>query len=246
MARFYVPPGTIRADQIELGADIAKRIGRVLRLNPGDTVTLFDGTGHEYVVQITRVAAGRVSATLLHEGEGLPEPAVALHLYQALIRLPRFEWVLEKGTELGVASFVPVITERSIVRPQEQTPARLERWRRIVAEAAEQCGRSRVPVVHPPQPFPLALVDAPGLKILPWEEAREAGLRAVLQRPPPLAEELAVSLFIGPEGGYTVKEVDLARRQGALIVSLGRRILRAETAGIIGVAAILYELGELG
>src|SRR5581483_161701 len=114
-ARFYVPPGTIRTEQIELGADVAKRISRVLRLNPGDTVTLFDGIGREFVVRITGIAGGKVSAQLLDQVESRPESSVAIHLCQALIRLPRFEWALEKGTELGVGSFVPVVTERSIV-----------------------------------------------------------------------------------------------------------------------------------
>lgn len=257
MARFYVPPGTIRSGEIELGADIAKRINRVLRLNPGDTVILFDGLGQEYLVRILRVGLGKVSATLVEEVTSRPEPVIAVHLYQGLVRLPRFEWALEKGTELGVTSFVPVVSERSVVRPHEQTPARLERWRRIVAEAAEQSGRVRVPEVHPPQPLPLALVDAPGFKIIPWEEADQVSLRDILHSAGGAMllqssgggsgrDRPTVSLFIGPEGGYSRREVELARRHGAVIVSLGRRILRAETAGIFSVAAVLYELGDLG
>ncbi len=245
MARFYVPPGTIRSEQIELGADVAKRISRVLRLNPGDTVTLFDGIGREFEVRITAITNGKVAATLVNQIETRPESAVAIHLCQALIRLPRFEWSLEKGTELGVATFVPVITERSLIRPHEQTPPRLERWRRIVAEAAEQCGRATVPEVQPPQQMALALVDAPGLKILLWEGAKEPSLKQVLRREPPLLEEISVSLFIGPEGGFTEQEVELAKRHGAIVASLGRRILRAETAGIVAAAAVMYELGGL-
>ena len=139
------------------------------------------------------------------------EPRLRLTLYQALIKAPRFDWVLEKGTEVGVSSFVPVVSSRSVVRPAEASASRLERWRRIVTEAAEQSGRSRVPQVSPPVAFADAVASAPGLRLLPWENEANATLREALaaERPPE-----AISLFIGPEGGFPMEEVEMARRQG--------------------------------
>jgi 16S rRNA (uracil1498-N3)-methyltransferase len=150
--------------------------------------------------------------------------------------------VLEKGTELGVAAFVPVLSSRSLIRPSEASSARLERWRRVVVEAAEQSGRCRLPEISPPLTFAEACASAAGLRILPWEGETEASLSDVLAGE---KKRDAVSLFIGPEGGFPPEEVELARQQGVRTVSLGRRILRAETAAIVAAALILHELGEL-
>jgi 16S rRNA (uracil1498-N3)-methyltransferase len=142
----------------------------------------------------------------------------------------------------GVAAFVPIVSSRSLVRSAEASLARLERWRRVVVEAAEQSGRCRLPEISLSLPFDEACASA-GVRILPWEGERDASLAAVLaahQRAVP-----AVSLFIGPEGGFPLAEVQLARRLGVRTVSLGRRILRAETAAIVAAALVLHELGDL-
>jgi len=182
--------------------------------------------------------------------DGPPEPQARLILYQSLIKGDRFDWVLEKGTELGVARFVPLICQRGVVlRQPPERRGREQRWRRIITEAAEQCGRSVLPEISPVTELDQALDSASGLRLLPWEEERALGLRKVL-RQARAAEKTAgpptVSLFVGPEGGFTRQEVERARARGVQVVSLGRRILRSETAGIAAAAAILYELGELG
>ena len=143
----------------------------------------------------------------------------------------------------GVAAFVPIVSSRSLVRSAEASPARLERWRRVIVEAAEQSGRCRLPDISLPLPFDDACASAAGVRILLWEGERDASLAAVLaahQRALP-----AVSLFIGPEGGFPLAEVQFARRLGVRTVSLGRRILRAETAAIVAAALVLHELGDL-
>ncbi len=152
--------------------------------------------------------------------------------------------MLEKGAELGVAAFVPLLAARTVRRPRGGG-ARLDRWRRIVRETAEQCGRSVLPDLSPPLSLVEALARAPGLKLVPYERERALGLREAL-RPLGDDESPAVSLFVGLEGGFSEDEVALARSAGAATVSLGRRILRSETAGIVAAAAVMYELGELG
>ena len=249
MDRFFVPPETLTAAEIELDGPLSRRLRSVLRMRRGDIVVLLDGRGYEYEAVLEDVDGASVRARVRERRPGLPEPPVDVVLYQSVIKGDRFDWVLEKGTELGVTRFVPLIVERSVVRPQSGVSARGERWQRIVTEAAEQCGRSRLPVVAPVTEFDEALAFAAGLCLLPWEEERSLGLRTVLRQEMPslqAGERPIVSLFVGPEGGFTEKEVESARSRGVRVVSLGRRILRSETAGIASVAAVLYELGELG
>ena len=244
LRRFFVPPGSLRARNVTLGADLAHRLGRVLRLKRGDRVLLSEGGAREYEVQLTGVSPYAITGVVLAEREAQAEPEVSLVLYQSLIRANRFDLVLEKGGEIGVARFVPMITARSLVQGDgEPAAARGERWRRIVIEAAEQSGRGRPPRVDAPLPFEEAVRQARGVKIMPYEgeRARSMGayLRGLSRRPD------IVSLFIGPEGGFEDSEVDLAREAGAEIVSLGPRILRSETAGIVASALVLDALGEL-
>ena len=242
MRRFFVPPQAIVGQEAHLGPDLARRMGRVLRLRVGDHVLLLDNSGREYVVKLTDLTATAAEALVLASRQGADEPGVRLVLYQALIKGQRFDWVLEKGTELGVTAFVPVVSGRSLVRTSQPSSARLERWHRVIVEAAEQSGRSRLPEISPPIAFEKACASAAGLRILPWEDETEASLSDVLA-----AEEDvdAVSLFIGPEGGFPPEEVELARHQGVRTVSLGPRILRAETAAVVAAALVLHELGEM-
>lgn len=248
MRRFYVPPGTVAGDQVRLEGPLARRLARVLRLRPGDVVVLFDGSGREHLVRLSELSEAAACGRVVESRPGLAEPAVEVILYQSPVKGERFEWVLEKGTELGVARFVPLVLERAVVRPSPRG-ARAARWERIVIEAAEQCGRAILPEVSPPQTLAEALASAPGLRILPYEGEGGLGLRGVLRekaREPAAGGRRIVSLLIGPEGGFEAEEVRLAREVGVHVVSLGARILRSETAGIVAAAAVLYEFGGLG
>lgn len=243
MRRFFVPPEAIVGQEAHLGPDLAHRMERVLRLRVGDHVLLLNNSGREYEVELTALTATAAQGLVLASREGSGEPNVRLVLYQALIKGQRFDWVLEKGTELGVAAFVPIVSSRSQVRPSSPPSARLERWRRVIVEAAEQSGRCRLPEVSLPLPFEEGCAAAAGLRILPWEGERSTSLGELLA-----AQQLTlpvVSLFIGPEGGFPLDEVRLARRLGVHTVSLGRRIFRAETAAIVAAALVLHGLGEL-
>lgn len=243
MRRFFVPPGTVAGPEVVLPPELARRLAKVLRLQRGDRVVLADGGGRDYEVELKEVSARAASAFVVGERPSPLEPSVELVLYQSLVRPQRFELVLEKGTEIGVSRFVPLISGRAQVRTAAGSQ-RADRWRRIVSEAAEQCGRGRVPAVDPPAPLEEAVRSAPGLRLIPWEGERSQGLRSYLRA---LEEWPAtVSLIIGPEGGFTEEEVELARRAGCVPVSLGPRILRSETAGIVAAALVMHELGEMG
>jgi 16S rRNA (uracil1498-N3)-methyltransferase len=158
-----------------------------------------------------------------------------LTLYQCSLKHDKFEWVLQKGTELGVSRFAPVISERSIVRPAEALLKKYERWGAIVREAAEQCGRGRIPEIAPPLDWSAALAAGKGPRLLAWEGAKTAPpLLPILQQI--LQNTTNLSILIGPEGGIGEHEADLALAQGWQLVSLGPRILRAETAALAAVS----------
>ncbi len=176
---------------------------------------------------------------------GPRESPVQIILCQGLLKSARFEWILEKGTELGVTTFVPTLCRRSMAGLEEAGPSKVQRWQRIIQEATEQCGRSRIPTLSPIRPLMHALNDIPtgALALIPWEEEQAVSLRSALHTAhrEQIASPPTVVLFIGPEGGLMAEEVALAQRHGVQSVTLGRRILRAETAAIAAVANVIYE-----
>jgi 16S rRNA (uracil1498-N3)-methyltransferase len=241
LRRFFVAPGALRARNVTLGPELAHRLSRVLRLKRGDHVILSAGGVHDYEVQLTALSPHAATGVVIDERQPPPEPHVKVVLYQSLIRANRFDLVLEKGTEIGVSRFVPIVPARSLVQPgDEPSMARAERWKRIVVEAAEQCHRGRLPEIEGPVGFGEAISTARGLKLLSWEEEHRQRLGAYLRSLASKPE--IVSLFIGPEGGFDATEVELARGEGAVAVSLGQRVLRSETAGIVAAALVLEAL----
>jgi len=245
MHRFFVPPEWLSAEHAHLDGSVARQVSRVLRLSPGDQVTLLDGSGKEYLVRLRAFSGASVEGDVESVGEGRAEPHVHITLYQGLLKGEKLEWVLQKGVELGVSTFVPVICRRSVPLERRDWGPRTARWRRILTEAAEQCGRSRLPELRPPAAFRAACDEAStasGLAIIAWEREETVGLSWALSGTP----SQRVGLIVGPEGGFEEDEVAYARGLGITPVGLGRRILRAETAGLAVVAAIQYHLGEMG
>ena len=245
--RFYVEGiGFTTEAEIALPDDLAHQARDVLRLAPGDTLRLLDGAGGEYPTTLVSVERKRVLVRLGAREEGQAEPAVRIVLCQGMLKAAKFEAILQKCTELGVAAFVPLLTERAVAAAEEAGEAKRRRWRRIVAEAMEQCGGTRLPDLHAPRPLMHALAEMPpdALGLIPWEEERETTLReAVADFRGASGLPTGVWLFIGPEGGFSASEIALARHAGAVPVTLGRRILRAETAAIVATALILDLFG---
>lgn len=244
MHRFFVLPTQIGHQTVRFDAEQAHQMRRVLRLRPGDRVMALDGRGRQYEIVLDEVTNARVTGRIAAQSEAGGEPGVRLTLFQSLLPRDKFEWVLQKGTEVGVAAFAPVITRRSLVRGDDVTPEKLTRWERIIREAAEQSGRSLLPRLLPPAPFSMATSEAAALDraLIAWEGETRRPLGQALAPPDGLQE---VGLFIGPEGGYETEEIDEAAARGVIPVTLGRRILRTETAAVVGAALLLHELGEL-
>lgn len=241
----------------ELDGDNAKKVVKVLRMNPGDTFIAFDGRGGEWEGALTYVeGAGRARAraTLLSERDVQQTRRVLVSIAQAIPKGDKMDLVLQKGTELGVAEFWPFEAERSVARlsldeDAQRAGVRTERWRRIVAGAASQCGRADVPVVHAIGEFATAVDYGMGAgRCFMLDEGEDAEpLRVALTRDPvPWDDEFPprIMLLIGPEGGWTERERDWAQRYGAEPVGLGKRILRTETAALVATTILSWEAGE--
>ena len=249
MHRFFIPPNCIEGESVILGDDVGHQLAAVLRARPGEQIVVLDDSGWEYIVTLERVSPRVVQGRIAERLPARGEPGVRIVLYQAVLKANKFDMVLQKGTELGVSRFVPVFCARSVPRDggKAWSARRHERWRKIVSEAAEQSHRGRLPLVESAIDFSEACDAAEGLGLIPWEEEAETGLKEALGRlREDRGESPAVSILTGPEGGFTSQEVDYARTRGIVPVSLGSRILRAETAPVATVSAVLYELGELG
>ncbi len=238
--RFFVPEDCIKGGTAVLTSDQAHHLRDVLRLRAGDEVELFDGSGSSYSGKI-RSCGPRVRIELVERIDASPESGNSLTLAAALVKPDRFELILQKGTELGVARFLPLETRYSTVRiPPAKLHSRMERWQRIVREASKQSRRAKMPEIEQPCPFARLLTSqdyVKHVKVLLYERARE-GLDAASVIGGP------VLLCIGPEGGWDDSEAQAAGRAGFRIVTLGSRILRAETAAIAAVSIFQFLLQQ--
>lgn len=249
--RFFVPPATLRdPERIMLPPEVAAQVRTVLRLRPGDTVTLLDGMGTAYTVRLIAVEREHVIGCVTASDGVTTEPYHRVILYQGLLKAAKFEWIVQKGTELGVAGIVPVHCARSVV--EDVSVTKLQRWRTIATEAAEQSERGCIPVIESPVTFAAALAslerdpEVGQCALLAWEgitTSPDAATITTLLRPAAVA---TIALFIGPEGGFTAEEVTRASECGVRLVTLGKRILRAETAAIAAITLALSALGEMG
>jgi len=206
---------------------------------------VLDNAGWEYQVSLTRVTHEQIVGEVLQKQPAAGEPRTQITLYQSLLTRDKFEWVLQKCTEIGVTRFVPVITQRTLVRETAIKPEKLARWQRIITEAAEQSARGRIPDLLPPVGFEEAIQKLSEFErcLIAWEKQGE-GIRAALRTDDKTVPH-TIAILIGPEGGFTDEEVVAAKKNGATAITLGPRILRTETAAIVASALILYELARI-
>lgn len=247
MHRFFISPDSIRDTRVMMRGTVVHQIRDVLRMHPGEEIIVLDNSGWAYRTELVGIDKDTVSGRVADKWKLETEPGVHITLYQGLLKGQKFDWVLQKGTELGITGFVPVLSSRCIIGSVDDvSAARLERWQRIIVEAAEQAGRAVLPTLSTALIFKHACESARrrgGLALIPWENEREMGLREAMAQ---VVKAREYHLFIGPEGGFSEEEVGEARDAGIIPVSLGPRILRAETAGLAAAAAILFERGDFG
>jgi 16S rRNA (uracil1498-N3)-methyltransferase len=242
--RFTVAPDRVAGDRVAFDADETRHLARVLRLGPGDVVLAADGAGREYTVRLDALGE-TATGTVLGTSAGAAESSLDLTLLQAVPRGDRMETIVRAATELGVRRVVPVLGARTVVRLDAARAAgRAARWQRVAREAAKQCGRAVVPEVAAPCALgeACARVADAALRLCLWE-GDAPSLDEVLAR---VEAPRAAAVLVGPEGGLAAAEVEAARAFGFAAASLGPRILRTDTAGVVAVALLQFRFGDLG
>lgn len=242
MPRFFVTKEQITPEGITIFGEDAKHISKVLRAKCGEEITVCDGAGMDYQCEITAVGE-TVETKILSSQTSKSEPSVEVTLFQGLPKGEKMELILQKCVELGIHTIVPVATEFSIVKLDKKEEKKIQRWQKIAEAAAKQSGRGRIPSVERVMNWKEALSAASQLDgvMIPYEKEQERGLRSFLQD---FRGKRTMGIFIGPEGGFSEQEIAAAQQAGIVPVTLGKRILRTETAGMTALAIALYELEE--
>lgn len=245
MRRFFIPPEQVAQGEVLLGREDAHHLRSVLRLGAGDTVVVFDGTGAEYKARVISTDQGRVSLELSERRMDVGESPLAIALAQGYLKDKKMDELVRRLTELGVQHYIPFMARRSVPNPDEaRSRARTVRWRKISQEAAKQCRRSRAMEIATPLTLKemLDFSQDYDLRLIFWEGDDGHALNL----PPMLPRPQKVFILIGPEGGFEVEEVRVAREHGFAAVHMGPRILRAETATVAACALVQYIFGDMG
>ncbi|MFA6009137.1 MAG: 16S rRNA (uracil(1498)-N(3))-methyltransferase [Desulfobacteraceae bacterium] len=247
MRRFYIDKNQVNRNEALLTGQDAKHLRDALRLQSGDKVCLFDGTGHEYLSEITSISQDSVQLNILdHTYES--ESPVRITLAQAFLKDKKMDTLVRQVSELGISQWLPYQAARSVAKPDnERLKARKERWIKIVKESLKQCGRSRLPEICDTVSFKdaLSMVSHCDLKILFWEKSGtplselSADVQAINKNCS------SVCIFLGPEGGFEDKEVEMAKQNGFVTLSLGPRILKADTASLAACALVQHLFGDM-
>jgi 16S rRNA (uracil1498-N3)-methyltransferase len=240
LPRFFISPERVSGSSITITGEDVRHIATVLRMKPGETLLLSDGAGTDYTARIADMSRTEIRTEVIgRSSRELLSPRITL--VQGLPKSDKMDFIIQKATELGAFSIVPVVTERTVVKLRDEEK-RIARWQKIAREAAMQSNRPDIPQVMPVQDYRLFLASlvsgAETLLLLPWEEAT-GHIRNILRQHPRLKD---IVVMIGPEGGFSAQEADSARQRGFHAVSLGPNILRTETAAVAVLSMISYEL----
>jgi 16S rRNA (uracil1498-N3)-methyltransferase len=260
MQRYFVAADQFTETQVRLTGEDAHHAARVMRMKPGDKFIVSDGTALTAIAEVTDASATLVEADIVEQLSMDSEPLWSVTIAQSLPKGDKMELVIQKGTEIGAYAFAPFQSERMIVQYDGKKEAkRLERWSKIAKEAAEQSHRNRVPVIEQVQSWRelMQRIKNYDLVLFCYEREGDAahgkGIRTAIQewilrseRSGKQTSPANIMLIVGPEGGFTEREAAEAETTGAVLVGLGKRILRTETAGIVGLTCLLYESGEMG
>ncbi len=245
MPRFFVTRSQVQGDEIVIRGNDVNHIKNVLRMHPGDEISISDGQGMDYFCRIKTMEREEIGLSIENSWKSYVELPVHLYLFQGLPKSDKMELIIQKAVELGVYEIVPVRTNRVIVKLDEKKEEKKRaRWQQIAESGAKQSGRGIVPEVKPVMRFRDALAYASGLDgmIIPYEKAE--GIKETRKIISGLKGKKSIGIFIGPEGGFDEKEVEEAIGAGASAVTLGRRILRTETAGLAMLSVLMFEFEE--
>ena len=241
LRRFYVSPGRAEGEVVVLEPEEAHHLSRVVRLGVGDRVAVCDGQGRAWEAVVQALGAGEAKLKLVKELSPWGESPLGLTLGIGLAKSDVLDEVIRQATEMGVRQILPFVSERSERLTPERALRRRFRWQRLARESLKSCQRSHLPGIELPQEFAAVLIAPEEVKLLFWEEERGGGLRSCLA--PSRSDRVRV--LIGPEGGFTPGEVAQAQAAGFLVVSLGPRRLKVETAVMAALTLVQYAWGDL-
>jgi 16S rRNA (uracil1498-N3)-methyltransferase len=248
MSRLFIYQDLNINDEIVVSGEDVHHIIRVLRYRPGDVMRISDGRNVESLGVISDIDTRGLEIKLkIIAKNKFKENKPFITLLQGLPKGEKFDWILQKNTEIGVSKFIPIVTQRTVVNiVQSKLKRRKERWEKIVKEAAKQSMRIDIPEVNQVLSFDSGLQEIKNhqLSIIPWEQEKKTSLKKIMKDIDKNISRIAV--FIGPEGGFSPDEVEKAKAAGAVPVSLGPRILRTETAAVATCSVIAYEFGDMG
>lgn len=244
MHHFFVSPQQVKEDQIWIQGTDVNHMKNVLRMRIGEQIQISDET-KTYLCEIQSIETEQILLKILEEQSVNTELPSRIYLFQGLPKSDKMEWIIQKAVELGVHEIIPVVTKRAVVKLDEKKAAKkVERWNTIAEGGAKQSGRIRVPQVKAVMSYREALEYAASLDVVlvPYELAE--GMNATRKVISDIQPGQSVGIFIGPEGGFEEGEIDQAMEQGAKIITLGKRILRTETAGMTTLAILMYHLED--
>jgi 16S rRNA (uracil1498-N3)-methyltransferase len=245
MARFYIPQPQIEKGLLKVEGSEVRHIRRVLRLKVGDRLVLFDGSAKEYEGVIVEESPSSVVIKVEDILSPLRESPLEITLAQSLLKGEKMEYLIQKATELGIRKIIPFFSSRSVpLLDKSKKLRRYHRWEKIAIEACKQCGRVAVPKVEPLQNYSemLGMASSEALRLILWEKKGQ-GLKEVLKGS---AGRTKIFFVVGPEGGMSDEEMGEAQKAWFTPITLGKRILRSETAGLCLLSVLQYEWGDLG
>ena len=243
MPKFFVDKNNIGEKNIEITGDDAKHISTVLRAKVDEEIIICDGYGTDYLCRLIGINKKQVLAEIIEKYENKNEPELKITLYQGLPKGDKMELVIQKYIEIGVDRIIPVITDNTVVKIGDKAEKKNLRWNKIAEAAAKQCGRGKIPHVDKILSFKDAVETSKTLDgaIIPYENERKKNIREFVKS----FRGKSIGIFIGPEGGFSENEITLCVENNISSVSLGKRILRTETAGLVTSVILLYELEGL-
>lgn len=243
MQNFFVYDWQVQGDMVTIEGTDVNHIVNVLRMKVGEEVSVHDDVNRKYLCRIAELQEDKVCLSILEQQASDTELPCRIYLFQGLPKGDKMEWIIQKGVELGAYAIVPVATKRAVVKLDEKkAQKKVARWNSIAESAAKQSGRGMIPEVLPVMKFAEALQFAEDLdlNLIPYEKAE--GIADTKQRIAEIRPGQSIGIFIGPEGGFEEAEVEMAKEMQAVPVTLGRRILRTETAGMTMLSILMYHL----
>ena len=243
MYHFFVSGEQIGADSVIITGSDVNHMKNVLRMHPGEEILVSSGSGEDYRCRIERLTSQAVEAAILCKEEDTTELPGRLVLYQGLPKSDKMEWIIQKAVELGAYRIVPVETKRTVVKlDAKKEESKRRRWQAVSESAAKQSGRRIIPEISPVTGFAQALKEAGkmDMALIPFEH--QEGMKETKEILQKIQPGMTVGIFIGPEGGFEEEEITAAREMGAVPITLGRRILRTETAGMAVLSVLMFQL----